>query len=109
LPDNYRRFLRATLRFGAALRLVAVLRFGAALRLVVAFFLRVVVFFFGAALRLAVVFLLAVVFFAVVFLVAFLRVAISNLHCIRIAHHEYKQRFINYQFFFIGFILFCSA
>jgi hypothetical protein len=41
--------------------------------------------------------------------VAFLRVAISNLHCIRIAHHEYKQRFTNYQFFFIGFISYCNA
>ncbi len=106
------RLVAAFFRFGAALRLVAAffrfvaaLRFGAALRLVAAFFLRVVVFFFGAALRLAVVFLFTVVFLrAVVFLVAFFLVAISNLHCIRIAHDEYKQRYTNYQFFFIDFI-----
>jgi hypothetical protein len=107
--------LVAALRFGAALRLVAafflrvvVFFFGATLRLVAAFFLRVVVFFFGAALRLTVVFLRAVVFFAVVFLVAFFRVAISNLHCSRIAHDEYKQRFTNYQFFFIELKSLCN-
>jgi hypothetical protein len=85
------RFGAAFLRFVVAFFRVVFLRVGAALRFVVVLRLVVVFLRFGAA------FLVTARFFAVVFLLAVFFVAIPNLHCSRIAHGEYKQRFTNYQ------------